>query len=70
MAQKGNSQDQVDRRAFIGTGMVALATAGRTASAQSEKTSIGTDSKGRPLPYNPRIFEAMPRATLDKTAPV
>ena len=68
MAQNGNSQDQLGRRAFIGTGMAAaLATAGNAASGQSKRTSIGTDSKGRPLPYNPRIFEAMPTRNLGQT---
>ena len=68
MAQSGNSQNQLDRRAFIGTGMAtALATAGRTASARAESSLIGKDSKGRPLPYNRRIFEAMPTRNLGQT---
>jgi predicted aldo/keto reductase-like oxidoreductase len=68
MAHKRNSQNQLGRRAFVGAGMAAaLATAARTASAQPEEASIGTDSKGRPLPYNRRIFEAMPTRNLGQT---
>jgi len=68
MAGKTHLPNQLDRRAFIGTGMAAaLATAGPTASARSEKTSIGTDSRGRPLPHNPRTFQAMPTRNLGQT---
>jgi predicted aldo/keto reductase-like oxidoreductase len=68
MARGKYSQHHLDRRAFIGTGMAAaLATAGPTATAKSKRTSVGTDSQGRPLPYNPRTFEAMPTRNLGRT---
>ncbi|MHC4119331.1 MAG: aldo/keto reductase [Planctomycetota bacterium] len=68
MAQSGNSQNRLDRRAFIGTGVAAaLVATKRTASAHSESGSIGKDSRGRPLPYNPRTFEAMPTRNLGRT---
>ena len=68
MARNGNSQNKLDRRVFIGTGMAAaLATAGNTASALPEGGSIGKDSRGRPLPYNPRTFGAMPTRNLGQT---
>lgn len=68
MSRSGNSQNRLDRRAFIGTGVAAaLAATKRTASAQSEGGSIGNDSRGRPLPCNPRIFEAMPTRNPGRT---
>ncbi|MCP4261963.1 MAG: aldo/keto reductase [Planctomycetes bacterium] len=63
-----HSQKQFDRRTFIGTGMAAtLAVAAKTASAQTKSASIGRDSKGRPLPYNPRTYKAMPTRNLGQT---
>ena len=68
MAQETHSKSRLDRRSLIGAGVTAaLTTAGAAASEKSEKTSIGTDSQGRPLPYNPRIFEAMPTRNLGRT---
>ncbi len=67
MARSGNSQNQLDRRAFIGTGVAAALTTAGAASARSGKTSVGTESQGRPLPYNPRTFEAMPTRNLGRT---
>ncbi|MHC4594309.1 MAG: aldo/keto reductase [Planctomycetota bacterium] len=68
MSQNEHSQKRLDRRTFIGTGMAAtLAVAAGTTSAQSGNAPIGKDPKGRPLPYNPRIYQAMPTRNLGRT---
>ena len=68
MEQKEHSQKRFDRRTFIGTSMAAtLAVAAKSASAQTETAPIGTDSKGRPLPHNPRTYQAMPTRNLGQT---
>ncbi|HUV63929.1 MAG TPA: aldo/keto reductase [Sedimentisphaerales bacterium] len=68
MEQDRYSQKQLDRRTFIGTGVAAtLAMRAGSASARSEKAPIGKDSRGRPLPYNPRTFQAMPTRNLGRT---
>ncbi len=68
MVQNEHSQKRLDRRTFIGTGIAAtLAMAAGPTSAQSENAPIGKDSKGRPLPYNPRIYQAMPTRNLGQT---
>ncbi len=68
MVQNEHSQKRLNRRTFIGTGMAAtLAMATGTTSAHSENAPIGKDSKGRPLPYNPRIYQAMPTRNLGQT---
>ena len=68
MARHTDSQNRFDRRTLIGAGMASvLTTAGSKASAQPEQASVGTDSRGRPLPYNPRTFEAMPTRNLGRT---
>ncbi len=68
MVQNEHSQKRLDRRTFIGTGMAAtLAMAAGTTSAHAENAPIGKDSKGRPLPYNPRIYQAMPTRNLGQT---
>lgn len=68
MEQNEHSQKRIGRRAFIGTGMAAtLAMAAGTTSAHSENAPIGKDSKGQPLPYNPRTYQAMPTRNLGRT---
>ncbi|MHC4146718.1 MAG: aldo/keto reductase, partial [Planctomycetota bacterium] len=68
MKRNKHTPTRIDRREFIGTGVAAtLAAAAPTTSAQSEKAPIARDSKGRPLPYNPRTFEAMPTRNLGRT---
>jgi len=68
MKQIEKSQTQFDRRTFIGTGMAAtLAVAAKPVSGQTEKAPVGRDSKGRPLPYNPRTYKAMPTRNLGRT---
>lgn len=68
MEQNKISQKRFDRRAFIGTGMAAtLVTVAKSASAINESESIGTDSRGQPLPHNPRTFQAMPTRNLGQT---
>jgi hypothetical protein len=68
MEHNKRSQKRFDRRTFIGTGMAAtLAVAAKSTSAQTENAPIGKDSKGRPLPYNPRTYQAMPTRNLGRT---
>src|SRR4030042_941992 len=68
MEQGRYSQKQLDRRTFIGTGVAAtLVMRAGVASARSEEAPIGKDSRGRPLPYNPRTFQAMPTRNLGRT---
>ena len=68
MESQKRSRKGLNRRTFIGTGMAAtLAVATKSSSAQSKKAPIGRDSRGRPLPYNPRIYEAMPTRNLGQT---
>jgi predicted aldo/keto reductase-like oxidoreductase len=46
----------------------ALATGAGNVNAQGElQTGIGTDAQGRPLPFNPRTFDAMPTRNLGRT---
>ena len=66
--QNERSHKQFDRRTFIGTSMAAtLAVAAKGTSAQTEKVPIGRDFKGRPLPHNPRTYQAMPTRNLGQT---
>jgi len=68
MRKNEHFQKRFDRRTFLGTGMAAtLAIAAGTKSAQSENAPIGKDSRGRPLPYNPRTYQAMPTRNLGQT---
>ena len=68
MEQNDRSQERFDRRTFIGTSMVAtLALAADRTSAQSQTAPVAKDSRGRPLPYNPRTFQAMPTRNLGRT---
>jgi len=68
MGKNEHSQNHLNRRTFIGiTATAALAMAAKNASAQTDKAPIGRDSKGRPLPYNPRTFQAMPTRNLGQT---
>jgi len=68
MRKNEHSENWFDRRTFLGTGMAAtLAMAAGTKSAQSEGAPIGKDSRGRPLPYNPRTYQAMPTRNLGQT---
>jgi hypothetical protein len=68
MEQKENSQKRFDRRTFIGTSVAAtLAVTAKSTSAQTENAPTGKDSKGRPLPYNPRTYQAMPTRNLGQT---
>lgn len=59
----------LNRRAFMGVGVAAtLGAAGRPASTQADQPPHpGKDSRGRPLPYNPRTFHAMPTRNLGRT---
>ena len=68
MGQTRHSQKRFDRRTFMGAGVTAtLAMAATSPSAQTEQAPIGRDSQGRPLPYNPRTFQAMPTRNLGQT---
>ncbi len=60
MKQNENSQKRFDRRTFIGTSVAATLAVAASTSAQTETAPIGKDSKGRPLPYNPLTYQAMP----------
>jgi len=68
MEQNKRPPKRFGRRTFIGTSMAAtLAVAAKSTSAQTETAPIGTDSQGRPLPHNPRTFQAMPTRNLGQT---
>ncbi len=68
MEQNAHRHEKFNRRTFIGTSMVAtFAVAANAGSAPVENALIGKDSKGRPLPYNPRTFQAMPTRNLGQT---
>jgi predicted aldo/keto reductase-like oxidoreductase len=68
MEQTKDCQKRLDRRTFIGTGIAAtLAVSTARASSPSGKAPLGTDSRGRPLPHNPRTFQAMPTRNLGRT---
>ena len=61
------TQLAMNRRAFLGAG-VAATLAGRTSQAANPAAvGLGKDSVGRDLPYNPRIFSAMPTRNLGRT---
>jgi len=59
----------MNRRVFIGAGVAAtLGAVGPSAQAQSQGSGHpGRDAQGRPLPYNPRTFHAMPTRNLGHT---
>lgn len=68
MEQNTYCHEKSNRRTFIGTSMAAtLAVAAKATSASTDTTPTGKDSKGRPLPYNPQTFQAMPIRNLGQT---
>jgi predicted aldo/keto reductase-like oxidoreductase len=68
MEENKHAEERFDRRTFIGASMAAtLAVAGQGRSAQTDDAPIGRDSRGRPLPHNPRTHQAMPTRNLGQT---
>ena len=59
----------LNRRAFMGVGVATtLSTMGHAGHAPSQEAlHPGKDAQGRPLPYNPRTFHAMPTRNLGRT---
>jgi predicted aldo/keto reductase-like oxidoreductase len=69
MGQTKSSRTLLDRRAFLGAGVASTLTlTPRTDAAPlPEQVRPGKDAHGRPLPYNPRTFAAMPTRNLGQT---
>ena len=57
----------IDRRTLMGAGIAATVAAGTGLAASASPHPIGLDAQGRPLPYNPRTFDAMPTRNLGRT---
>ena len=57
----------MDRRTFLGAGLAATVAGGTSQAASQVTSSLGKDQHGRDLPYNPRIFAAMPTRNLGRT---
>ena len=57
----------MNRRTFLGAGVAATVTGATCHAAPQVTSSLGKDVQGRDLPYNPRIFSAMPTRNLGRT---
>jgi predicted aldo/keto reductase-like oxidoreductase len=69
MAAQEQPQNNLNRRTFLGAGVAATLAggAGMAAAPGKLKTGVGTDARGRALPFNPRTFDAMPTRNLGRT---
>lgn len=69
MDRHKDTTPSLSRRAFMGAGVAAtLTAAAHPVSAKgNEPPHPGKDAQGRPLPYNPRTFNAMPTRNLGRT---